>query len=344
MFTTDSTIVDLKIKERNLHKAIFSMNFHQVATPELGVDEARCYMFFFRDGDKFSAYIVLYMPRTGRRLYYTYSSNPFPEADLPIVEDVARAFGEEMGFFLDEKSFISSSVEEKNLWIDEQPLFGFKSPEEITDASRTTETEALPAAEQPVAEDNSGAIAAPPVAQPAPLAMEYQPAPAAPSAPGPPPPADPIYPAPPATEVQQMPLTTKHQPAATVPPPIPPAAPAAPINYQPGPPAPAAAQTPPQLLYGQEVEIEPQVDRGEEVDVRPLPQKNNAVQRSSPVKVKAAGAAPRTVRSPRSNPLEEEHHAAQKASALKQQLKKETRGPGVVGREMEALARLMASF
>ena len=103
MFTTDPTIVELKIKERNLYKAIFSMNFHQVATPELGVDEARFYMFFFREGDKFSAYIVLYMPNSERRVYYTYSSNPFPEADLPMVEDVARAFGEDMGFFLDEK-------------------------------------------------------------------------------------------------------------------------------------------------------------------------------------------------------------------------------------------------
>jgi hypothetical protein len=385
MFTTDPTIVDLKIKERNLYKAIFSMNFHQVATPELGVDEARFYIFFFREGDKLAAYIVLYMPNSERRVYYTYSSNPFPEADLPMVQDIARAFGEDMGFFLDEKSFASSSIAEKNLWIDEQPLFGFKTPEELelADAVRMSETAAVPAAEQPPApavavEERASTITAapaPPVAQPTPLAPEYQPAPAAPAAqpipaapvyeqtPAPPvpptPPAAPVYyqPAPPAPTAQPTPAAPVYYQPAPAAPTAQPAAPVAqptpatPVYYQPVRPAPivqptpAAPQAPSQPMHQKEIEIEPQVEVEEEADERPPRQKNAAVPRSSTEKVKAAGAAPRTARPVKSNPVEEEPHAAQKTPAPKQQMKKETRGAvGVVGREMEALARLMASF
>ena len=357
------------------------MNFHQVAIPEHGVDEARCYIFFFREGDKLSAYIVLYMPSTGRRLYYTYSSNPFPEVDLPMVEDVARAFGEDMGFFLDEKSFASSSVVEKNLWIDEQPIFGFKATEEHADAVGTTETVAVPAA---AADDGANTITeapAPPVAQPTPSAPEYQPAPMAPAAqpmpaapvyqqaPAQPvpttPPAAPVYyePAPPAATAQPTPAapvyyepappapTAQPTPAAPVyyepAPPTPTAqpTPAAPVYYQPAPAAPAAPQSPSQPLYHKEIEIEPHVEV--EADARPPRQKNPAVSHSSTEKVKAAGAASRIARPVRSNPLEGEPRTTQKnpPPAPKQQVKKETRGAiGVVGREMEALARLMASF
>ncbi len=360
MFTTDPTIVDLKIKERNLYKAIFSMNFHQVAIPEHGVDEARCYIFFFREGDKLSAYIVLYMPSTGRRLYYTYSSNPFPEIDLPMVEDVARAFGEDMGFFLDEKSFASSSVVEKNLWIDEQPIFGFKATEEHADAVGTTETIAVPAA---AADDGANTITeapAPPVLQPTPLAPEYQTAPMPPAAqpmsaapvyqqaPAQPvpttPPAAPVYyqPAPPAATAQPTPAApVYYEPAPPAPAAQP--TPAAPVYYQPAPAAPAAPQTPPQTMYHKEIESQVEV----EADARSPRQENSAVSHSSTEKVKAAGAASRIARPVRSNPLEGEPRTTQKnpPPAPKQQVKKETRGAiGVVGREMEALARLMASF
>jgi len=418
MFTTDLTIVDLKIRERNLYKAIFSMNFHQVATPELGVDEARCYIFFFREKDKFSAYIVLYMPNSERRLFYTYSSNPFPEADLPLVENIARSFGEEMGFFLDEKSFASSSSAEKNLWIDEQPLFGFKTPEELAlaEAVRMAETAAALEAEQPpaptvvvdiITEAPASPAAKPmpeareyqppppaaPAAKPMPEAREYQPPPVAPAAqpmpaapvyqqapaqPDPTPPqAAPVYyqPAPTAPPAQPQAAPVYYQPAPTAPPaqpqaapvyyqpapapvyyqpapapvyyqPAPPAQPqAAPVYYQPAPPAPAAPQTPPQPRHQKEIELEPQVEVEVEVDVRPPRQKNAAVPRSSTEKAKAAGAAPRTARPVQSDSFEGEHRAAQKTPAPKQQVKKETHGAtDLVSREMEALARLMASF
>ena len=348
------------------------MNFHQIATPELGVDEARCYIFFFRERDKFSAYIVLYMPHSERRLYYTYSSNPFSEIDLPKVEEVARAFGEEMGFFLDEKSFASSSIAEKNLWIDEQPLFGFKTPEELAlaDAIRMSEAAEVPAEEQvptPVlaVDEHTSTVAAAPapsVVPPTPLAPEHQPVTGAPAAQ--PTPAVPIYqpaPAQPAPPVYYQPVSppptaqptpaapSYYQPVPTAPTAQP--TPAAPQYYQPAPTAPAAPQMPPQPLHQKEIEIESQVevDGEEEVDVRPplQKQKSAAAPRSTAEKAKAAGAAQRTTRPVRSNPLEEEHRAAQKnpPQAPKQPHKKETRSaPGVVGREMEALARLMASF
>jgi hypothetical protein len=35
MFTIDTNITDLKIEERSLYKVLFSVNIHQVATPEL---------------------------------------------------------------------------------------------------------------------------------------------------------------------------------------------------------------------------------------------------------------------------------------------------------------------
>jgi len=112
------------------------------------------------------------------------------------------------------------------------------------------------------------------------------------------------------------------------------------VYYQPAPPA------PPQPTYHKEIEIEPDVEvEEEEEDVRPPRQKSFVAPSSSTEKVKAAGAAPRTARPVKSSPLEGEHRAAQKTPAPKQQVKKETRGAiGVVGREMEALARLMASF
>jgi hypothetical protein len=313
------------------------MNFHQVATPELGVDEARFYIFFFREGDKLSAYIVLYMPNSERRVYYSYSSNPFPEADLSNVEDIARAFGEDMGFFLDEKSFAASSIAEKNRWIDEQPLFGFKSPKELelADALQKSEATAAPEAEQPpapagAADEVKSAIPeapAPSFVQTAPPAPVPQPLPAAPTAqPVPPPPS-------------------YYQPVP--PPPITQPAPTAPV-YQPAPVAPVAPQIPAQPVYQKEVEIESQVEaeaeaEEEEVDTRPLRRKSAAVQPPAE-KLKAAVAVPRTAL----NPNKEEPHAPALKNPIpahRQILKKETREVlGVVGREMEALARLMASF
>ena len=47
MFTIDQNITDLKIKERRILKILFSMNIHQVASPEMILEEARSYVLFF---------------------------------------------------------------------------------------------------------------------------------------------------------------------------------------------------------------------------------------------------------------------------------------------------------
>jgi hypothetical protein len=89
------------------------------------------------------------------------------------------------------------------------------------------------------------------------------------------------------------------------------------------------------------------VEVEEEVDVRPSRQKSSVAPRSSMEKGKAPGAAPRTARPMQPDLREGEQHTAQKNTppVPKQAVKKETRGAvEVVGREMEALARLMASF
>ncbi len=56
--------------EKNLVKAFFSMNNHQIATPEMMLEDARSYIMFFREpGGKLSAYIGLQLLATGRKLF-----------------------------------------------------------------------------------------------------------------------------------------------------------------------------------------------------------------------------------------------------------------------------------
>lgn len=123
MFTADPNITDLKVKEKGIHKILFSMNIHQVATPELSAEDARSYVIFFREGSSLSAYISIYFMRTDRRFYYSYTANPFPFEGLSDVEDEARGFVEDMGFVLDEINIGGMSLDEKNRWLDEQPMF-----------------------------------------------------------------------------------------------------------------------------------------------------------------------------------------------------------------------------
>lgn len=123
MFQPDPAITNLNVRERNIAKVLFSMNIPQVATPELSVEDAKCYIFFFREGNRLSAFIALYLPRTDRRFYYSCSSNPFPEEAMAEVEDEARRFVEDMGFLLDEIYFSGMSLDEKNRWIEIQEIF-----------------------------------------------------------------------------------------------------------------------------------------------------------------------------------------------------------------------------
>jgi len=124
MFIIDTDIKDLKAKERNMAKAFFSMNNHQVATPEMMSEEARSYVIFFREADgKMSAYIGIHLILTGRKLFYSHTSNPFLERDLSSVEEEALSFAEGLGAMLDEVNLSTMSRDAKEHWIDSQDIF-----------------------------------------------------------------------------------------------------------------------------------------------------------------------------------------------------------------------------
>jgi hypothetical protein len=133
MFTISDAITDLKVKERSIFKMLYSMNSPQVATPDASVEEARCYVLFFSEGPNLSAYIGLYLPRIDRKMFYAYSSNPFPFEAAPDVEVEATGFAEDMGFLLDEINVSGMPVDDRNRWIEEQYIFGYKKPETTED-------------------------------------------------------------------------------------------------------------------------------------------------------------------------------------------------------------------
>jgi hypothetical protein len=141
MFTITNSITDLKVKERNIYKMLYSMNSPQVATPELSVEEARCYVLFFSEGPNLSAYIGLYLPRIDRKIFYAYSSNPFPFEAAPDVEFEATGFAEDMGFLLDEISVSGMPADDRSRWIEEQYIFGYKKPEIAEDIVTITTSE-----------------------------------------------------------------------------------------------------------------------------------------------------------------------------------------------------------
>ncbi len=271
MFTIDANITDLKAKERNLFKVLFSMNIHQVATPEMTIEDARSYVFFFRDGGKVHAYIGLYFMRTDRSLYYSHSSNPFPEGQLADVEGEARVFSEDMGAMLDEIDFAKLSTEEKNGWINDQEILTGRKKE--TECSQDLPSPA--ADEQSVPSDQSS-----PVEQPVP--------------------------------VVQVPV----QPAAVSQPPV---NSAPPVQLRPG-------QQPKQLSR---------------------PQKKAAPVQAT-VQPNAGGFVVETDQSVPVKRTDDVLEHAMKAGVVKApnaQLKKDIRSAsGVVSRDKEALARLLASF
>jgi len=131
MFTIDPQITDLLVKEKNIYKVLFSMNIHQVATPEMMLEDARSYVCFFRENKgTLSAYIAIHLLMTNRSLYYSYSDNPFPYKNLDAVEEEAVAFAEILGAMLDEIDFTKITDSEKKRWIEEQEIFSQKqSPE-----------------------------------------------------------------------------------------------------------------------------------------------------------------------------------------------------------------------
>lgn len=127
MFTADPNITELNVLERGgVFKVLFSMDIHQVATPDTSVEDARCFILLFREGSRFTAHAVLSTTRTNRQFYYSHTGNPFGEEQLSSIEDDARQFAEDMGFVLDEMAVAGMSLEQRNAWFEEQGLLGKK--------------------------------------------------------------------------------------------------------------------------------------------------------------------------------------------------------------------------
>jgi hypothetical protein len=196
MFSIDTKITDLKLKEKSLAKLLFSMNNHQVATPDMSAEEAKSYVFILREGNKYLCYVCLYFLRSDRRMYYSYDKNPFTDNELPDVEEEARGFAEDLGAMLDELDLVHLSDIEKDRWIDEQNMFSGKKMSQETSG----DTLAKAGVDQSRPAEHTTPVAAPePSAKPAA-------APAEPSKP-----AETVTPAPSAPAPQPVPAV---QPAA----------------------------------------------------------------------------------------------------------------------------------
>ncbi len=242
MFTIDLSIKDLKARERNMIKAFFSMNNHQVATPEMMLEEARSYIIFFRESSgKISAYIGIHLLVTGRRLFYSHSSNPFSEQETGSVEEEARNFADGLGAMIDEVDFTKMDHQEKMRWIDTQDIF--TSPLEKPEAPAAVPPP-MPAPQEPVPTQQ----AAPPRPQPPemPEAQQTQQAPRH---------VSPAQPVPLAQNIQQ-PVPAVPQQPAPAPPPVQEAAPVIPepAVTAPEPPAKARRQKAPRKNDEEEIQ------------------------------------------------------------------------------------------
>jgi hypothetical protein len=345
MFTIDPDITDLKVKEKDMVKVFFSMNNHQVATPEMMLEDARSYILFLREvGGKLSSYIGLHLLLTGRNLFYAHSSNPFPEAEKDSVEEEALCFVEGLGAMLDEVDFTKLSSREKDHWIDEQELFTRKhEPESVPQeqAGAAVHQEA-PAVQQASQTPSAGAETAPPVQQ-APQPQQAPPEQHTQQTPQPP--QVPAEPAP-----SEMPQAQQAPPA----PPVqqtPPVAPEAlPVPEMPqGRNAPLEVRQP-QETTGREAAIPaPAAERQQHSYAPPAPQHPSHMASAPPDEAPAARAAgDRTATPGASNRAQDVMRNAIKAGIVKPpkaSKKKEAQAAaGVVSRDREALARLLTSF
>ncbi|HTG02252.1 MAG TPA: hypothetical protein VK654_16850 [Nitrospirota bacterium] len=225
MFSIDKNIEDLSIRERKIIKVFFSMNNHQVATPEMMLEEARSYILFFREERGISAYIALHLLLTDRKLYYAHSSNPFDAGKLNGVQEEALVFAEGLGAMLDELDFSKLSDLEQESWIDSQEIFTPK-PKTVPEAEPQQKEEsapedAVPATQEENAVEAPEAAAAPSIppqphqpAQPTPLDI-FPTQPQTAAAPPAPPAAPPV-----AQYVQQQPPVAPSAPPQQTAPPV----------------------------------------------------------------------------------------------------------------------------
>ena len=295
MFTIDPKITEKDLKGKSIFKVLISMNNHQVATPEMSLEEARSYVFFIREGrNRLSAYIALHLLLTDRKLVYAHSANPFLEEQLLKIEDEARDFAEYLGAMMDEIDFASMSDLEQDKWIEDQGVFSTKTPPEAAEAvsapapASAPETPAAPEPPMPAVETKSA---------PEPAAAPEQPLPAAGTKSAP-------------------------EPAAAPEPPIP----AVGTKSAPQPPAASSVQPVPKTY---------QVESKEPTRDAPV---TETVRKDVPTQ-----APPHAAAKQRQETLQKE--ATTGIDAPKQTAKKISfSATSVVGRDREALARLLTSF
>src|SRR5512143_2220230 len=184
MFTIDQNITVQELREKNLVKVFFSMNNHEVATPEMMLEEARSYIMFCSEADgKVSAYIGLHLLQTGRRLFYAHSSNPFSPGETGSVEDEALCFVEGLGALVDEIDIAELSAEKNSRWIDDQDIFSLEArPGKSSEAPspQPAEAEAVKAEPQTTQPFRAAPEAAPQPQTPPQQSSQTEPAQAAP--------------------------------------------------------------------------------------------------------------------------------------------------------------------
>ncbi len=378
MFSIDQKVTLEDIRGKNLVKAFFSMNNHQVATPEMMLEDARSYIMFFREsGGKLSAYIGLQLLATGRKLFYSHSSNPFSQDETASIEDEALVFVEGLGALLDEKDFTQLTAEEKNQWMDNQEIFIEKAVQESSEEERPAEEkheEPAPVQQEPRVSQSPSLMSVFPVSpEPPQPTVQYQPQPSQP-------PVPPIQFQPP----QQPPVPPiQYQPPQ--PPPVPPgqyappqSAPVPPVQYQPQPsqppvppmqyqppqqpPVPPVQYTPPPQpaapsSFSQQAQqapsVQPTFEAQKEQVIQPQRQNNGVLQKHAKPLSGQAAALPETeetVEKPVHSLPKSRQEIMQKAikagvvKAPKQQHKESPAVNGVVSRDREALARLLTSF
>jgi hypothetical protein len=312
MFNIDASISDLKVKDRNLFKVLFSMNNHHVANPEMSLEEARSYVFFFKDGGRYQAYVGLYFIPSDRRMFYTYSSSSFGENELPAVEEEARSFAEDLGAMLDEIHFSGLSTEDKNNWIDAQDMLNQKKKEPEPEPIPV----AAPVPEPTVAVQQQPVEQAPPAAAPQPVLQ-----PAAP-------PAEPAA-------VQPDPEPVVPPPAAAVP--VRPQPEAIPQTKQPSEQPVARPRVAPETRVPLDLEEK-------ELSAPPQIQRKRAPLREESADADVEDSDVNEAANSMDDVLEQAVRAGV-VKAPKAKLKKDIRtSTGSIGREKEALARLLSSF
>ncbi len=310
MFTIDQKVTLEEIREKNIVKAFFSMNNHQVATPEMMLEEARSYIMFFREsGGKLSAYIGLQLLATGRKLFYSHSSNPFHDDEIKSIEEEALIFVEGLGALLDEKDFTQLTSEEKKRWMEEQEIFSEKAEPESTDEAPAEESHAVEAPQGPPLVQQE-----PQAAQPSPVASGPAAAP------------QPQQPVPP---LQYQPQPAQYAPQT----------PSAPVAPQAAPP-----QTQPVAYEQRTFETQKEQPAPKREHQAPLPNKAKQVaDRTAEEEI-----LEKPVRGPSEKGMQDIMQKAIKAGIVKapkpSQQKAAPAANGVVSRDREALARLLTSF